>query len=97
MAGGMEAIIGGLTNLIGSEGVQSIFKTLGSEGFANLIKGGTALYSANQTGDFMDFQKDLMTKSEGRTQTLFNNDQADRTARQNIDWTSGIETPAPYG
>ena len=93
----MEGIINSLTNLIGSEGVQSIFKTLGSEGFANIIKGGTAWKMAGETSDFMDLQKDFMKASENRTQTTFNDYQTDRTARQNIDWTSGIETPAPYG
>ncbi len=93
----LMSAFGNVGNLLGQDAMKGIMDFIGSESFANLVKGGTDLYGATQTSDFMNFQKDLMTKSEGRTQTLFENDQADRTARQNIDWTSGIETPAPYG
>jgi|LGOV01.1.fsa_nt_gb hypothetical protein len=94
-AGGnvLGSLMGQLGNLLGKDALKGIVDFMGSEGFSSLVKGGTDLYAANKTGDYLDFQKDLALKDEARNQTLFDNDQADRTARQNIDWTAS--TPAP--
>ncbi len=63
------------------EGLMGI---LGSEGFANLLKGGTSLYNGMKMGDMLDFQKNLAQKAEGRTNRLFQNDMEDRDALKNI-------------
>lgn len=72
-----------LSKLLGSD----FMKLLGSEGFGNLIKGGTALYGGMQAGDMMDFQKSLANKSEARTETLFQQDQEDRERNKNLDFS----------
>ena len=59
---------------------------LGSEGFANLIKGGTSLYNGMQMGDMLDFQKNLATKADQRTDTLFQQDQEDRKAMNDLEF-----------
>ena len=84
----MALDIGGMiTKLLGENfGKDGLMGILGSEGFANLIKGGTSLYNGMQMGDMLDFQKGLATKADQRTDTLFQQDQEDRDALKNLDF-----------
>lgn len=66
-------IMDALSSLFSGEG--GIAKFLGSEMFSNLIQGGGALYQGMQAGDMMDFTQNLMSKQEGRTDKLFQDDQ----------------------
>jgi len=68
----MENLLGSLMKLFGNN--SDFMKMLGSEGFKNLIAGGTALYQGSQMGDMLDFQKSLATKADQRTEALFQND-----------------------
>jgi hypothetical protein len=65
---------------------SSLMKMLGSEGMANLIKGGTSLFNGMQMGDMLDFQKNLATKADQRTDTLFQQDQKDRQALNDLEF-----------
>ena len=66
--------------------MEALMSFLGSEAFSNLIAGGAAAFQANATGDMLDFQKGLANKSEKRTETLFNQDQQDRDAMNDLDF-----------
>ena len=55
-------------------GEKGIMGMLGSEGFSNLLSGGSSLMQGLQTGDLLDFQKDLATKADARSAALFKED-----------------------
>lgn len=80
----------GLSNLLGSEVMTKLFDTLGSKGFASLVQGLGAYKGIQQTGDMMDFTKNLATKQEARTQKLFQDDQEDQAIMDSIDYTQGF-------
>ncbi len=82
MEGLMKALFGKGFDF-GQEGIMGM---LGSEGFSSLLKGGADLMTGLQTGDMLDFQKDLASKADARTDTLFNQDQEDREYRQNLNF-----------
>ena len=84
----MDALTKLMTSLFGAEAMKGgLGGILGSESMGNLIKGGTSLYNANQMGDSLDFQKDLATNAEARTDLLFDQDQETRERRQNLKFT----------
>ena len=62
-------IMSSLSSLFGPD--SQLMKILGSEGMANLITGGSALMEGLQTGDMLDFQKNLATKADARTEGLY--------------------------
>jgi len=70
---------------MGSDGIMGM---LGNEGVSNLIKGiGTGM-NMFQTGDMMDFQKGLANKADARTQGLYDRDQREQDALNNLDFTA---------
>lgn len=66
---------------------DQLLKLFGNEGFANLLKTGFAGYGAFKAGDMMNFQKDMMKKSEQRQDALFKQDQESRDYRKNLDFS----------
>ena len=86
MDGLLNSIMSSLFGQGSSFGADGLMGILGSEGFANLLKGGASLMSGMQMGDMLDFQKDLASKADARTNILFNQDQQDRDAAKNLDF-----------
>ena len=83
-SGASGGLMSALSSLFGAD--SGLMKILGSEGMKNLIAGGSALYSASQTGDMLDFQKGLATKADARTDKLFQQDQEDRDALNDLEF-----------
>jgi len=84
----MEGIGKLLTDLVGKMGFKNVGDLLGSDMMKNIVSGGMALNNSMQMGDMMDFQKDLATNADNRTQTLFDQDQETAERRRNLDFTA---------
>ena len=82
----MEGLLSALFGKSFDFGKEGIMGMLGSEEMKNLISGGMGLYQANQTGDMLDFQKNMATKADARTQTLFDQDQDEQEALNNLNF-----------
>ena len=65
---------------------EQLLGFLGKEGIGNLLKTGVNLYSANQAGNQMDFQNQILKDDQRKNNILFDQQQADREALQNIDF-----------
>ena len=59
---------------------------LGKEGIGDLMKTGVNLYSANQAGQQNDFNNAIATDNQRKNNILFDQQQSDRDALQNIDF-----------
>ncbi len=86
MAGLMDTIVSSLFGEGFDFGKEGLMGMLGGEGFKNLLSGGTGLYKAGQAGDMLDFQKGLATKAETRTDKLFQQDQDEQEALNNLNF-----------
>ena len=85
MDGILKALFGESFKL-GTDGIMGM---LGNEGVSNILKGIGTGVQAFQTHDMMNFQKDLATKADTRTQSLFDRDQSEQDALNNLDFTAG--------
>lgn len=65
---------------------EQLLSFLGKEGIGNLLKTGVNLYSASQAGDQMDFNNSIVKDDQRKNNILFDQQQADREALQNIDF-----------
>lgn len=65
---------------------EQLLSFLGKEGIGNLMKTGVDLYSAFQAGDKMDFDMEMDKDNQRKNNILFDQQQKDRTALQNIDF-----------
>ncbi len=86
MAGLMDTLVSSLFGEGFDFGKEGIMGMLGSEGFKNLLAGGKSLYDANQTGNMLDFQKGLATKADARTEKLFQRDEQEQEALNNLNF-----------
>jgi len=59
---------------------------LGKEGIGDLMKTGVSLYSANQAGNQMDFNREITKDNQRKQNILFDQQQKDYEATQNIDF-----------
>lgn len=59
---------------------------LGKEGIGDLMKTGVSLYSANQAGNQMDFDNQIKKDNQRKNNILFDQQQKDYNATQNIDF-----------
>ena len=66
--------------------MSGVMDMIGGEGFANLIKGGSALYGGMQAGDMMDFNQTMATKADARQDVLMGNLEEDRQRDKNLDF-----------
>lgn len=86
----MNELFGSLGKLLGITGANGgpagFADILGSDVFKNLLGGGLAVKGIMDTNEMMDFNKDLATKADARTQTLFQQDQEDRNALKSLDF-----------
>jgi len=82
---GLMSTLFGKTFDFGKDGIMGM---LGNEGMANLIKGIGTGVNAFQTNDLMNFQKGLATKADDRTQSLFDRDNREQDALNNLDFTA---------
>lgn len=65
---------------------EQLLSFLGKEGIGDLMKTGVSLYSANQAGNQMDFEKQITQDNQRKSNILFDQQQKDREALQNIDF-----------
>lgn len=65
---------------------EQLLSFLGKEGIGDLLKTGVDLYSANQAGNQMDFQNEITRENQRKNNILFEQQQKDREALQNIDF-----------
>ena len=65
---------------------EQLLGFLGKQGIGDLLKTGVSLYSANQAGNQMDFNNSIATDNQRKNNILFDQQQADREALQNIDF-----------
>ena len=65
---------------------EQLLSFLGKEGIGDLLKTGVSLYSANQAGNQMDFQNEITKENQRKNNILFEQQQKDREALQNIDF-----------
>lgn len=65
---------------------EQLLSFLGKEGIGDLLKTGVSLYSANQAGNQMDFQNEITRENQRKNNILFEQQQKDREALQNIDF-----------
>ncbi len=70
----LQMLFGEGFNLAEGFGKEGLMGMIGSEGFANLLKGGTDLMSGLQTGDMLDFQKDRTTRIDKMNEEKFDSD-----------------------
>lgn len=65
---------------------EQLLGFLGKEGIGNLLKTGVSLYQANQAGNQMDFENAITKENQRKQNILFDQQQKDREAMQNIDF-----------
>jgi len=66
--------------------MESLLNFLGSKAFAGLANTGLGIYSAMQSKDAMNFQKQLALDNKKKNDLLFDQQQSDRAAVHNIDF-----------